>query len=69
MMEILYKLKNNFTIGVVVFMVIISLILYFVDRKRFIKNKYEKEEKIAKILSYIYFFGSIGLFIVLKIIS
>lgn len=68
-MEILYKLKNNFTIGVVVFMVIISLILYFVDRKRFIKNKYEKEEKIAKILSYIYFFGSIGLFIVLKIIS
>ncbi|TCT13957.1 hypothetical protein EDC18_10726 [Natranaerovirga pectinivora] len=66
MEEIIYKLKANFTLNVVIFMIIISLILYYIDRKKFIEQEYKTEEKVAKILSYIYFFGSLGLFIALR---
>lgn len=60
-------LKAYFNLTLLIFIIIMSVILYFVDRKKFIENGDVKEEKIAKVLSYIYFFGGIGLYIFLRI--
>ncbi|MFP4697797.1 MAG: CLC_0170 family protein [Eubacteriales bacterium] len=69
MEQILYQLKVNFNVTLLVLFIIISIILYFYDRKRFIRSNDKKEEVIAKVLGYVYFWGGIIIFFALRIFA
>ena len=67
MSEFLFKIKNNFTFTLVIFFIIISIILYFVDRQKFMENGDKKEELAAKIISIVYLIGSISIYLLIQI--
>lgn len=68
MSQLLFKVKNNYSFTLVLFIVLISFILYFVDKKKLEQSGDILEAKISKVLAIIYFLGSIALYIVIQFI-
>lgn len=65
---ILYYIRTLFNINILVIFILVGLFLLLRDVPLLKKRKLNKESTIAKVLAYIYIFGSIALFIIGKMI-
>lgn len=65
---ILYYIRTLFNINILVIFILVGIFLLLRDVPLLKKRKLNKESTIAKVLAYIYIFGSIALFIIGKMI-
>lgn len=65
---VLDYIRTRFNINMLVIFILVGLFLLLRDVPILKKRKLNRESTIAKILGYLYIFGSITMFIVAKII-
>jgi len=65
---VLHYIRTRFTGSMISIFILVGLFLLIRDVPLLKKKKFDKESTIAKVLGYLYIFGSIAMFIVAKII-
>ncbi len=64
---VIQHIKDLFDFSILVTCILIGVFLLLVDAPKLGKQKYMKESSLAKIIGYVYIFGSIVVFIAFNI--